>query len=119
MPARYNTIRNELLEFIDAVANQLEDFKRYQVETDYITGREMLLCNMTHFEGEAILPGNIYPLQVPKLMAVDHRKNMMRQLISYGRKGLEGYINNCVPGTKAQALLHILSTRVFKDKSTR
>lgn len=103
----------EVKEFIQAVSQKLPDFERYQVESTLITGAELLLCGMNEFKGERIRATTAYPIDVPRMQAVDHHAAMHRTYLRNGKQGLINYVKARVEESKLRQLLEILNVYVF------
>ena len=106
----------EVRQFIDALALKLADFAQIGKERTMISGRELLLAGMKELEGEPINTWTIYPLPIPRMVAVDHNAAMHR---IFNRKGKQGLIDFCkakVRGTELERLLTVLSVNVFKEE---
>ncbi len=106
----------EVEQFIDAVAVKLGDFAQYGREHEFIKGSELLLCGLTEWEGEQIFSFANYPLHVPKMQAVDHRKAMSRLFKKKGKQGLIDYVKARIKGTPLQQLLEVLNVHVFHQE---
>lgn len=106
----------EVRDFIQAVSQKLPDFERYQVESTLITGAELMLCNMHEYKGERIRAGMAYPIEVPRMQAVDHFAAMHRIYHRKGKQGLIDYVKARVEGSRLQQLLEILNVHVFHQE---
>lgn len=116
LPEPKGEIPAKVLEFIEGLAPNLPDFKQYQKETDYITGRELMLCGLTVWGGVWIDPVQIYSLDVPKMQAVDNRTSMIRIFMQKGKAGLINYVKIQLRGHTLQRILHHLHVNIFNEQ---
>lgn len=110
-------IPTEVIEFIRAVAGKLPDFERFGVYRTLISGAELMLCGMTEYNGERIRAGMAYPIDVPRMQAVDHQKSMYLLYRKKGKQGLIDYVKAHVEEDKIKRLLEVLNVHVFHQES--
>jgi len=106
----------EVKSFITALAKKLPDFGQIGKFTTVISGYELLLSGMKHFNGEKIYPWEVYRLPVPHMVAVDHETAMHRIFHRRGKQGLIDYCKARVKGTELERLMDILYVHVFKQE---
>lgn len=104
----------EVEQFIQAMDRKLGDFAQFGKERQYIDGRELLLC-VDEWQGEKIDADAAYPIDVPKMQAVDNYTTMHRIFSRKGKKGLIDYCKAKVKGTELQRVLEILTVEVFHE----
>lgn len=108
-----DTCPPEVIEFIDALADKLDDFIRIRTEDVVISGEDLLLGNVKEIGGERVYPWGEYNTPLPYMVAADHRAAMYR---IFRRKGKQGLIDFCrakVQGTELERILQILNVIVF------
>jgi hypothetical protein len=105
----------EIVQFIDAVANELPQFERFGVHNLAITGHELHLANIHEMHGEKIFKSFVYELPVPFMRAVDHRGAMLRAWHKRKRAGLEEYVKAHCDKQAVPKLLRAMKTELFKD----
>jgi hypothetical protein len=105
----------EVIDFINAMAEKLDDFGRIGEHEEFMKGRDLLLC-VKEFGGEKIEASNIYPIKVPHMVAVDHQAAMHRSFFKRGKQGLIDYCKARVNGTELERALEILNVHVFKQE---
>lgn len=108
----------EVRQFIGALATKLPDFGQIGKFKSLIAGYDLLLSGMKEYKGESINPWDIYPIEVPHMVAVDHSTAMHR---IYQRRGKQGLIDFCkakVKGTELEQVLEILNVHVFHEERT-
>jgi hypothetical protein len=106
----------EVIEFIEAIAEKMADFGRIRNYKDRIWGWELMLTNMKEFAGKEINIGDNYELDVPHMIAVDHRTWMHRIFKRRGKQGLIDYCRTQVNGTELQRTIEILEVAVFHNE---
>jgi len=116
LPSLKGSVPERVLEFINGVSSMLPAFREYQKEHDYITGRELLLCGMTEWDGVTIVPAKIYSLPVPKMQAVDERSTMFRIFRKRGKQGLIDYVKFQFNGYTQKKLLRHLHVEIFNEQ---
>lgn len=104
-------------QFIDALAEKLDDFIRIRYELVPISGRDLLLGNVTEIDGETVFPWAYYKTPVPYMVAADHRTSMYRIFRKRGKQGLISFVRGKVKGTDLERCLRILNTVVFNEDS--
>lgn len=107
----------EVAEFIEALADKLDDFIRIRYDLEVISGRDLLLANVPEVDGERVLPWAHYKTPVPYMVAADHRAAMFRIFRKKGKQGLIDFCRVKVKGTDLERCLRILDTVVFKEES--
>lgn len=105
---------SEVREFIDAVAAKLPDFGQIRKTTEYISGYELSLSGYP-VQGEL---SDVYPIDVPYKVAVDHRASMLRSYRKRGKAGLLAYCKVWVKDTELEQLLRVLNEQVFNEQTT-
>lgn len=106
----------EVVDFIEALAEKLDDFIRIRMENVMISGEDLLLGNVREVAGEPVYAGINYPTPLPYMVAADHRAAMYR---IFRRKGKQGLIDFCkakVQGTELERILAVLNMVVFKQE---
>lgn len=106
----------EVVDFIESLAEKLDDFIRIRTETVMISGEDLLLGNVKQVGGEPVYPGINYPTPLPYMVAADHRAAMYR---IFHRKGKQGLIDFCmakVQGTELARILQVLNLVVFRQE---
>jgi hypothetical protein len=107
---------DEVRQFIEALAAKLPDFGQIGKFHSSMSGKDLLLSGMKEFNGERIDPWTLYHLPVPRMVAMDHEKNMHRIFRRQGKQGLINYCKANVKGTELQKVLDVLNVHVFKQE---
>lgn len=104
----------EVCNFIEAVADKLDTLATSSRTAESFLGKDLLLCGMTNWKGEPIIAERLYPLQVPRLVRVDHRLSMLR---FYHRRGLRSLVDwckaRCKEGHGLSALIAVFEDQVM------
>jgi hypothetical protein len=103
----------KVLEFIDAVADELGDFEQHGKYTVLISGVELSLANIKKMGNEIIVAHNFYPIDVPVMIAVNHRNAMKRLYKKRGKHGLIDYCRAKCEPKKIRSIIEILNMHVF------
>lgn len=106
----------ELIQFINAIDNELPAFGQIGKESVSITGYELHLANIHHLNGEKIFRGFLYELPVPKMVAVNHKASMIRLWNKKGRSGIEQYLRAHVRAERIDHVLAVLRTEVYHEE---
>jgi hypothetical protein len=106
----------EVVDFIEVLADKLDDFIRIRTEQVMVSGEDLLLGNVKEVRGEPVYAGINYPTPLPYMVAADHRAAMYR---IFHRKGKQGLIDFCkakVHGTELERILQVLNIIIFKEE---
>lgn len=105
----------EVCDFIEALANKLDDFAQIGKENVLISGYELMLAGIDQVKGEKIEMHHMYPTPIPYMVATDHRAAMFRIFRRKGKQGLIDFCRNKVRETELERVLQILNVEVFKQ----
>jgi hypothetical protein len=105
----------EVTQFIEAIARKMSDFGQIGKWTTLITGYELRLSGYKEYNGGDINPWEVYPMPVPHMQAVDHRKWMYRIFRRRGKQGLIDYCRAQVKASDLEKTLSILNVQVFRE----
>lgn len=111
-----STLSPELIQFIDAAADQMSDFGQIRQVMTLLPGSDLLLCGMKELKGERIDPWTMYPTPVPYMVAVDHRTWMQRLYIRRGKQALVDFVKANANPVAVPKLLEILNVHVFHEE---
>lgn len=110
---------DEVNAFILALASKLGDFGQIGKDHSIITGYELMLSGYKVYDGEPVRAWDSYPLDIPKMVAVDHVTSMHRIFKRKGRQGLIDWCKARVKGTELERLLDNLNVHVFRIENER
>lgn len=109
----------KVMEFIEGMAANLPAFQQYQQDQDYFTGRDLLLCGHKVWGNKWIEAKGIYPVKVPKMMAVDPRTSMMSIYLRRGKQGLIDYVKVQLRGRSLERILYNLHVNIFNEQDPK